>query len=220
MRHYLTIVLLVIGVAGDSAGVSAQAWGRTGSLNIGACFYEHIEFGGRFFCLPMGAEVTRLSSDTNDEISSIRLFGNAEVVVYRDGNFTGRSVRFTESANDLRPGDWSDRITSFRIEMRPGRGGVSRGNRGGGVGSFGTGLEAFADINFKGRSATYSANTPDVAATGMGAMISSLRVPIGETWQVCTEANYQGRCRLLTENQSDLRRGEWNDVIGSLRRVR
>ena len=222
MNRRRVMIVAAIGLIGGGTSLFAQAWGRPGPPNIGACFYEHIEFGGRYFCSAIGAEVARLPSNTNDEISSIRLFGGAEVIVYRDGNFTGRSVRFIESTGDLRPDDWNDRITSFRIESRPGRGrgGLSRGNRGAGGGSFDTGLEVFADINFRGRSATFSANAPDVAATGMAAMISSVRVPIGETWQVCTEPNYQGRCRLLTEDQSDLRRGEWNDVIASIRRVR
>ena len=81
-------------------------------------------------------------------------------------------------------------------------------------------LEIFDDIEFRGQRHTLTGSTPDVSAVGMGGAISSLRVPSGGVWQVCTEPNYRGRCQVVSGNVSDLRPGDWNDVIASARRVR
>jgi hypothetical protein len=89
-----------------------------------------------------------------------------------------------------------------------------------GGGRLSAGLEVFADINYRGRSTSITTNLPDVAMRGMAASISSLRIAPGEIWEVCTETNYRGRCEVVAEDVSDLRRGEWNDVIASARRVR
>jgi hypothetical protein len=67
--------------------------------------------------------------DSNDRISSIRLFGNAELVVYRDRDFGGVSQWFDMSEPDLRESGWNDTISSYRIETRG-----AFGNRGRGYG--------------------------------------------------------------------------------------
>jgi Beta/Gamma crystallin len=84
----------------------------------------------------------------------------------------------------------------------------------------GVGLGIYADINYRGLSATLIGDSPDLRSTGMAGKISSLRVGDGEAWQVCTERNYGGRCQVFSSDTSDLRRGGWNDVILSARRVR
>jgi hypothetical protein len=48
---------------------------------------------------------------------------------------------------------------------------------------------------------------------------SSLRAGPGELWEVCEHANYQGRCAVVSEEERDLRRIGWNDIISSARRV-
>jgi hypothetical protein len=84
----------------------------------------------------------------------------------------------------------------------------------------GLGLETFEDKNFKGRSATFLYDTPDLRASGMGGRISSLRITNGETWQACTGVNYTGRCQVFSGNESDLaKRTGWNDAIMSVRRI-
>lgn len=84
----------------------------------------------------------------------------------------------------------------------------------------GIGLEVFEDKNFNGRSATFLNDTPDLRPSGMDHRISSLRIAPGETWQVCTEPNYQGRCQVFSGTETDLaKRQGWNDAIVSVRRV-
>ena len=195
---------------GDGGG--GPVWGRPAVPSTGACFYEDINFGGRYFCVRFGESAPRVPGGTDDEISSLRIFGNGEVTVYRDSNFRGASRRFDANVTDLRSMGLNDRITSLSVGRRRSGGGF-------GAGASDGGLEIFADIDFRGRKVTLAGNTPDVGAVGMGSTISSLRVPSGGRWQVCTEPNYRGRCQVVSSDVSDLRRGDWNDIIASARRL-
>lgn len=82
------------------------------------------------------------------------------------------------------------------------------------------GLTVFADPNFRGKSATLRDDTPNFTTIGMNDMVSSLRVAPGEQWEVCEHINYQGRCKVFSGSESDLRSNGWNDIISSARRVR
>jgi hypothetical protein len=225
MRHVAALTLLVGGLMlVGTTGASAQMWGRVAVPRAGVCFYEDINFGGRWFCARPGADLRDVPIGTNDKISSIRIYGDVEVNVFRDANFRGRTTVFRSDVRDLRRSDWNDRISSVQVVER-GRGpGSGRGNNGYRDGQSGRGrslgIEVFGDIKFKGRSAMFNESTPDVRSAGMSGTISSLRVPAGQTWQVCTEPNYRGRCRTVSGEVSDLRRGDWNDVIVSVRRLR
>jgi Peptidase inhibitor family I36 len=97
---------------------AAQSWGRPPVPRNGACFYEDINYGGRYFCYNRGASQSRVPSGANDEISSIRVFGDAQVIVYKDSSYHGSSRRFVSNMSDLRRAGWNDRISSFRIESR------------------------------------------------------------------------------------------------------
>lgn len=76
---------------------------------------------------------------SNDRITSIRIEGDAEVMVYTDANFRGEALRVTNDIRDLSRGDnrfvrFNDRISSIRVEARrapdrPPTGGNHGGNR-------------------------------------------------------------------------------------------
>jgi hypothetical protein len=93
----------------------AQRWGRGATPRSGVCFYEDINYGGRYFCADAGTSTSQVSSDDNDEISSIRLFGNAVATVFRDPNFRGQSKAIDSSVSDLRAMGFNDRISSYEI---------------------------------------------------------------------------------------------------------
>lgn len=112
-----------------NSGGLANRWGRAATPANGACFYENVNFGGEYFCSRQGETVEIVPAGTNDRISSVRLFGNAELIVYRDRDFGGVSQWFDVSEPDLRESGWNDTISSYRIETRG-----SFGNRGRGYG--------------------------------------------------------------------------------------
>jgi hypothetical protein len=110
-----------------AAPAHAQRWGREATPRAGVCFYENINFGGRYFCSPAGTSTSQLSSVNNDEISSVRIFGDAAVTVYRDPNFRGQSRVIDANLNDLRSLGFNDRISSYQVDF--GRGYSSRDAR-------------------------------------------------------------------------------------------
>jgi hypothetical protein len=57
-----------------------------------------------------------MPSGFNDKISSIRVFGNATVSVFKDHNFQGQKVQIHRNAEDLSrvPGA-NDKISSLRV---------------------------------------------------------------------------------------------------------
>ena len=107
--------------------VGAVLGARRLPLQSGACFYEDINYGGRYFCTRVGDSNPRVPSNINDEISSIRLFGDAEVVVFRDDNMRGEIARVHQGVRDMRRSRFNDRLTSYVVQPR----GYGNGNWGG-----------------------------------------------------------------------------------------
>lgn len=83
----------------------------------------------------------------------------------------------------------------------------------------GVGITVFTDQNFRGKSATFRRDVPNLLPLGLNDQISSVRVGPGEQWELCEHSNYAGRCVVVSGEESDLRRNSWNDLISSLRRV-
>ena len=78
--------------------LSAQSW--TSVPREGACFYEDADYRGDFFCVRAGESLDSLPSGVNDRISSIRIFGRAEVTVYRDDGLRGRLGRDSTTTSE------------------------------------------------------------------------------------------------------------------------
>src|SRR5882724_8716500 len=127
MRRYSAASLFAAGFLLAGLGSAfGQSWGRPEIPRSGACFYEHPNFGGRYFCAEIGASTRMVPEGMNDKISSIRVMGDAEVTVFKDRNFRGDSKRFGRDRSDLREVGWNDRISSYRIDARAERGGPGR----------------------------------------------------------------------------------------------
>ena len=106
------------------AVASAQLrWGRPTVPRDGACFYRDAGFRGEYFCVRAGEDLPYIPGGLNDEISSIRTFGRAEVTIFRDRRFSGRAERFGGDVWNLRNQGWNDRLSSLRVDSwRGGRG--------------------------------------------------------------------------------------------------
>jgi len=119
-----------------------------------------------------GPKRTRVGQDANDTISSIRLFGDAEVVVYKDKNYEGSSRVFTSSVRDLRSAGFNDLVTSYRI----GRRGQYSGDRFG-SGQFGRESEGF------GRSRIARARAQEMVREGYRSILERDPDPSGlQSW--------------------------------------
>src|SRR5258705_5817024 len=75
MRRSLTLGL-VLGAAfvTNIAPAYAQRWGREATPRAGVCFYEDINYGGRYFCLPVGGTNADVPSAVHEPVSSVRVF--------------------------------------------------------------------------------------------------------------------------------------------------
>jgi len=85
----------------------------------------------------------------------------------------------------------------------------------------GVGITVFEDPEFRGKNATFRDDVPDLRKFNLNDRITSLRIARGETWEVCIDVDYGGRCQVFSGSEPDLHdRSGWNDEISSLRRIR
>ena len=71
------------------------------------------DYRGEQFCVNSNESQRNLGERYNDRISSIRIFGRAQVTVYENENFNGSRQTFRQNVPNLR--DWNDRITSIEV---------------------------------------------------------------------------------------------------------
>jgi hypothetical protein len=121
-----------------AAAPSADAqprWGRPTTPRSGACFYRDADFRGDYFCAGAGEDIPMLSRQMDNQISSIRLFGDAQVTIYQGERFSGYATEVEGDLRNLRYGGWNDRLSSIRVnydrnrrdDQGYGRDGVGRG---------------------------------------------------------------------------------------------
>lgn len=225
MTSRTTRVCVTVMVCLLQAGIaSAQRWGRERMPEAGACFFKDVNFAGDYFCLRAGEVLRSMSREMNDRISSIRVFGGADVTVYVDRDMNGHSARFTGDARDLRREGWNDRISSIAVG-RPAFRDRDRG-RDRELGERGPvwGHEAlpragacfYQDPGFRGdyfclpRGGSY-ASLP----RGFNDSIRSIRV-FGAGVRIFIDSNFRGRAADIRRDADNLR-GMWRDTISSIR---
>ena len=140
------VVVGALGIAMlATTGLEAQRWGRPRPPSAGACFYQKRRLRGDYFCVPAGEDLDQMPSGLNDRISSIRTFGGAEVTVFRNPGFSGRTARFATDVSNLQTEGWNDTLSSLSVRRGAvgGFGGWRRGGRrlGRGFGGGGGGVE-------------------------------------------------------------------------------
>ena len=186
--------------------------GRNNQPRNGVCFYTDAEYRGESLCV--NSNESRPSvGNFNDRISSIRIFGNAEVTVYEDSNFRGSRETFTQDMPHL--GDWNDRISSF--QANPGRQyGQQRGRLGGRNRTPGNGACFYVDANFRGDNFCMEAGDSQRELPGeFNDRISSIQVFGRAQVTVYEDNGFHGARRTYNRNVSNLS-GDFNDTISSI----
>jgi hypothetical protein len=117
----LTTLLSTGVVLAASSGAAAQGWGTPSPPREGVCLYKDADYRGQYFCVRAGEDLSSIQDGMNDRVSSIRIYGRAEVVVFRDPRFRGRSARFDTSIRNLKDEDWNDTISSLQVDAYRGR---------------------------------------------------------------------------------------------------
>jgi hypothetical protein len=93
----------------------AQHWGKGATPKNGVCFYEDVEYRGDYFCVDAGDSISSMPPGMNDRISSFKIFGRAEVTVFKDVRYEGHSTRFTHDVRNLGHEGWNDKISSLDV---------------------------------------------------------------------------------------------------------
>jgi hypothetical protein len=218
MRIINASLLALCALLMGSADAVAQIEGRPAPPRNGVCFYDDINYGGDYFCADINA--TNGLLEMNDRISSIRVFGNAQVTVYQDRNFAGRSQTFSADISDLRRDGWDDAITSFRVQAAPDRATPSggRGNRWGRPATPANGACFYENINFEGQYfCARQGESVEMVPEGSNDGISSIRLFGNAEIVVFRDRDFRGGSHWFDASATDLRDSGWNDTISSFR---
>jgi dUTPase len=203
---YLSLIVLGL-IHVLSPGLEAQNRIRNGSNQPrdGACFYLDADYRGDSFCMNAGESRRNVENRYNDKISSVRVFGRAQVIVYEHENFGGASRTFTGDASNLR--DWNDRITSIRVQYDR-------------IGFSGSGNEPqngvcfYLDADYRGEK--FCVNS-DESQRNLGERyndrISSIRIFGRAEVTVYDDENFNGSRQTFRQDVPNLR--DWNDRITS-----
>jgi len=205
---------LLIAMTALGGSASAAQWWRRGTNN-GVTVYADINFGGRSATFTSDIPNT-VSSGWNDNISSLRVPNGETWEICQDVDYGNECQAVSGSVSDLRRVGWNDRISSMR-RINAAYQGRRRGRNG--SQDSGIGVTVYADPDFRGQSASFRDDTPNLVSFNINDKVSSIRIRDGEAWEVCQDIDYGNQCQVLTSSVADLRSMGWNDRISSLRRA-
>ena len=219
MKFKAQLLLLVLGlvmlVVGDA---SAQPrWGSGPVPRSGVCFYEDVSFRGRYFCARPGETLPSIPSGLGNKISSIRILGRTEVVVFRTARFRGPSAQFGTDVRNLKTEGWNDSISSARIGNATYEWGRNRPPVWGNQPMPRQGACFYKDAGFRGqyfcvpRGASYTLVPP-----GFNDQISSIRLIRASGAMIFADRDFSGRSSRIVADVPNLR-GSWGDRISSVR---
>ncbi len=138
------------------------------------------------------------------QISSLRPSPGETWEVCSGVNYSGRCRVMPGTVSNLDDVSWNDIIMSVRRVRRPTPGSsIPGGDPGRSTLPPARGLELYAGVDYSGQRLVLTEPTGDFRRREFNDRAISLRVPRGETWEVCINANYD-ECRVVSEDVPDL----------------
>ena len=199
------VAFSLIQILSPQLEAQGRVWTTNNQPRSGVCFFTDADYKGESFCFD-GNENRPSVGGYNDRISSIRIFGNAEVTVFSDSNFRGSRQVITQDTPHL--GDWNDRISSFQSVSRSPLGRLL-----GRINAPSDGICFYTDANYKGESFCIDSNENMESVDRFNDRISSIRIFGNAEVTVFEDSNYNGSRRTITQDMPHL--GDWNDKISS-----
>lgn len=211
--------------------MKSTTWSRLGRLCGGALallvagqaaaelvLYENDNYNGRSFT-SRGRTENLANVGFNDRASSVVVRGGRWELC-TDADFRGQCITLSPgSYPSLRDMGMNDLVSSVREAGWGGSGGSGGGNWGGN-GGWGGGrdaIELFENDDFEGRRFSSNSSQSDLSRNGFNDRASSVIVRSGR-WDLCTDADYRGRCVTLGPGSyGSLRDHGVNDEISSIR---
>jgi Peptidase inhibitor family I36 len=213
-----TFLALAGSIVLAAAGASAQPrWGSGPVPRLGVCFYEDVNFRGRYFCARPGETLPSVPAGLGHKISSIRVLGRSEVVVFRNARFSGPSAQFATDVRNLKAQGWEDAISSARVANASFDWGNGRQPVWGNQPIPRQGACFYKDASFRGqyfcvpRGGSYALVPP-----ALNDQISSIKLIRASGVMIFADRDYAGRSTRIGNDMSNLR-GSWGDRISSLR---
>jgi hypothetical protein len=184
---------------------------RNNQPREGVCFYMDADYRGEMICTNSGESQRNVGESYNDRISSIRIFGKAEVTVFDDENFGGARRTFSQDVPNL--GDWNDRITSFQVAAGRQDGGRYKGQGSGNEPR--NGACFYVDADYRGDSVCMNAGE-NLRNPGdrFNDRFSSIRIFGRARVVVYENENFGGAGKTFTRDVTNL--GNFNDKISSI----
>jgi hypothetical protein len=217
------VALISLGVVASQQAASQSSERNRGKNNDRdrdrVCVYEHSAYGGWEQCYGIGESIKDLGNRRN-AISSVRVYGRAEITLFEHPNFQGKQVVLGENISDFRElKRWNDQTDSLRVETADFRGRPRSGQRAE------ERVCVYQHVEYRGNSQCFDAgeDLPNLKEIGWNDGISSIRTFGRTRLAVYEDSDFQGE-RLVVE--SDIpnlaavngRGGwNWNDRISSLR---
>ena len=213
-----SLVLSLCALVALGASLPRDAFSQQGRGRDQVCVYEHADYGGWEQCFAPG-DVVRDLGNLRNQISSVRIFGRAEITLFQHPEFQGRQLVIDESMTNL-PRGWNDETDSLRVDAASFEGrrrsGARREDR----------VCVYQHAGFRGNSQCFDAGdeVPNLREIGWNDAISSIRVFGGTRVAVFEDGDFQGQRLIVEQDIADLTqvgaaggRGNWNDRISSLR---
>lgn len=226
-RVLLCFVLLLV-----TAAPAAPQWVSFRIPRNGACFFTNPEYKGDRFCVGVAENLPTLSAVFNRKISSVRLYGKAEVQAFSATKFEGQQVLIATSISDLRrpteqqdAAGWNDRILSLKVVDNPTREPHARRSRAAtSQDPPDNGVCFFEAARYRGTAYCIEAGKREVLPETMVKRASSVRVYGNAHAKAFGNAEFDGDEVEIWSSVRDLRelssRGDinqnWNDRIVSV----
>lgn len=212
----LSLLVLAGVVAAPALAQYDRRPGERGMGGVGILVFQDANYRGRN--ATFRDEVPQLGEfGLDNRISSLRVAPGETWEVCEQPWFRGRCQVFYGDEPNLQLRGWNDRISS----MRPVRGGGGGGWRPpvdppGPPSWGGRGVELFEDRGFRGDRREITGAVEDLRSLGFNDKARSLRLPRGESWEVCID-NYFRNCRVVNTDWPDLDGLNMSRRISSLR---
>ena len=202
----------------SAAGAGERHWGSEKVPEAGVCFFQDKNMRGDYFCVPAGESLPTLPPGMNDKISSFRVIGGVDVLLFRDNKFKGPSGRYFADVRDLRREGWNDEVSSLHVTRAPSLWEGAQFPIWGRATQPIEGACFYKDADYRGdyfcvaRGASY-AKVP----SGFNDQISSIRLIRAGGVMLAADHDFEGSIVRVTTDVKDLAHGVWNDKISSIR---
>ncbi len=118
MNLYIKLPLMALML---SAALIAGLYSNSASAQNEVCVYDKKDYKGDEFCT--ARSIPNLADeDWNDDIASVEIRGNVEVILYENADYKGKSTRLSGDTSRLR-GSMENNVSSIKIVSAGGDGG-------------------------------------------------------------------------------------------------